>query len=63
MKVFFFITAEDNGIGFDTTTLKDKAGMGLNNIKNRVEYLKGKVEIISTINEGTTVNIELNTKI
>lgn len=60
---FFFITAEDNGIGFDTITLKDKAGMGLNNIKNRVEYLKGKVEIISTINEGTTVNIELNTKI
>lgn len=59
----FFITAEDNGIGFDTTILKDKTGMGLNNIKNRVEYLKGKVEIISTINEGTTVNIELNTKI
>ncbi|MFC6102692.1 tetratricopeptide repeat-containing sensor histidine kinase [Olivibacter domesticus] len=59
----FFITAEDNGIGFDANTLKDKAGMGLNNIKNRVEYLKGKVEIISTINEGTTVNIELNTKI
>lgn len=59
----FFITAEDNGIGFDASILKDKAGMGLNNIKNRVEYLKGKVEIISAINEGTTVNIELNTKV
>jgi two-component system, NarL family, sensor kinase len=58
----FFITAEDNGIGFDATILKEKTGMGLNNIKNRVEYLKGKVEIISAINEGTTVNIELNTK-
>jgi two-component system NarL family sensor kinase len=56
----FFITAEDNGIGFDISTLNKVTGMGLNNIKNRVDYLNGKLDITSVINEGTTINIELN---
>ena len=56
----FFITAEDNGKGFDTALLEEKQGMGLNNIQNRVGYLNGKLEIISAIGEGTTINIELN---
>ena len=56
----FFITAEDNGIGFDTGTLNKGTGMGLNNIKNRIDYLNGKLDITSAINEGTTINIELN---
>jgi two-component system NarL family sensor kinase len=56
----FFITAEDNGIGFDTEALNKGTGMGLNNIKNRIDYLNGKLDITSAINEGTTINIELN---
>ncbi len=56
----FFITAEDNGVGFDTGTSNKMTGMGLNNIKNRVDYLNGKLDITSVINEGTTINIELN---
>ena len=57
----FFITIEDNGIGFDTALLSTKRGMGLDNVKNRVEYLKGTTEIISSPGEGTTINIELKT--
>lgn len=57
----FFITIEDDGKGFDTAMLSAKKGMGLDNVKNRVEYLKGKTEIISSPGEGTTVNIELKT--
>lgn len=57
----FLITLEDDGIGFDTSILSQKKGMGLNNIKNRVEYLKGKMEIVSATGEGTTINIELKT--
>ncbi|WP_207799000.1 tetratricopeptide repeat-containing sensor histidine kinase [Taibaiella soli] len=57
----FFITVEDDGVGFDIATLTDKKGMGLDNLKNRIEFLKGKFEILSTRNEGTTINIELNT--
>ncbi|PWG81396.1 sensor histidine kinase [Pararcticibacter amylolyticus] len=57
----FFITLEDDGIGFDTAVLEKRKGMGLENLKNRIGYLKGKFELRSVINEGTTINIELNT--
>lgn len=57
----FFITVEDDGAGFDIATLADKKGMGLDNLKNRIEFLKGKFEILSTLHEGTTINIELDT--
>lgn len=55
----FYITAEDNGKGFDVDANNLKSGMGLANIKNRVQYLGGILEISSEINEGTTINIEL----
>jgi signal transduction histidine kinase len=57
----FFITLEDDGCGFDTSVLDNRKGMGLDNLKNRIAFLKGKFEIQSTVNEGTTINIELNT--
>ncbi|MEO3407903.1 sensor histidine kinase [Mucilaginibacter sp. CAU 1740] len=57
----FFITLEDDGCGFDTAVLNNKKGMGLDNLKNRIAFLKGRFEIQSEINEGTTINIELNT--
>jgi len=54
----FFITIEDDGVGFDPSILKDKKGMGLVNMKNRVEFLHGTIETLSAINEGTIINIE-----
>ncbi|MFA5419809.1 MAG: ATP-binding protein, partial [Bacteroidales bacterium] len=39
------LSVEDNGGGFDQTVSTD--GLGLRNIKSRVEYLGGKIEIIS----------------
>jgi two-component system NarL family sensor kinase len=59
-KDVFFITVEDNGVGFDILDPKNKNGMGLKNIKNRVEFLSGKLEIESKINQGTSAYIELN---
>ena len=56
-----FITIEDDGIGFDTEILDGKKGMGLDNLRNRIAFLKGRFEITSALNEGTTINIELNT--
>ncbi|MCS3529656.1 tetratricopeptide repeat-containing sensor histidine kinase [Chryseobacterium sp. JUb7] len=56
----FFITIEDNGKGFEKDIEKTTKSMGLRNLKNRVNYLKGKMEINSD-HEGTTINIELNT--
>lgn len=59
-KDTFFITVEDNGIGFDISV--KSTGMGLRNIKNRVEILKGKLEIESELNKGTSAYIELKVK-
>ena len=56
----FFITQEDNGKGFDTHAAEHAKGIGLSNIKNRVGFLKGKIDIDSTPDEGTTINIELH---
>lgn len=57
----FFITVEDNGVGLDQGQAAGKKGMGLANVGSRVEYMKGKMEIVSAKGEGTTVNIELRT--
>ncbi|MES2427864.1 MAG: sensor histidine kinase [Bacteroidota bacterium] len=53
------ITVEDDGKGFDTTTLKQAEGMGWQNIQNRVEFLKGKTDIQSLSGQGTSVMIEI----
>ncbi|WP_187264501.1 tetratricopeptide repeat-containing sensor histidine kinase [Pontibacter beigongshangensis] len=54
------ITVEDDGRGFDLNALRHKEGIGLSNVRNRIGYLKGKVDIDSAIGQGTTVNIEIN---
>ena len=54
----FYLSIEDNGKGFNPATVKK--GMGLDNIRNRINFLKGKIEIDSVAGEGTTINIELN---
>ncbi len=55
----FLITIEDDGKGFNKDIEKTTQSMGLRNLKNRVSYLKGKMEVNSD-GQGTTINIELN---
>jgi PAS domain S-box-containing protein len=53
----------DNGKGFDVEDiLKNKKGMGLFNIKNRIKLLGGEIDIISNINVGTDIKINLTIK-
>ncbi|MBK7650107.1 MAG: sensor histidine kinase [Flammeovirgaceae bacterium] len=54
------ITVEDNGKGFDPAILKQSLGMGWSNIQNRVEFLKGKIDVSSEKGKGTSVLIEVN---
>ena len=53
-----YITVEDNGIGFEIE--KQHFGLGLTNIKNRVAYLNGNLEIDSVPNQGTSINIQVS---
>lgn len=54
------VTVEDDGQGFDTSILKQRRGIGWDNIRNRVEFLKGVIDIQSQKEKGTSVHIELN---
>jgi signal transduction histidine kinase len=52
------ITVEDNGKGFDST-IRSCEGIGLKNIKARINALKGHLDIESRPGNGTTVYIEV----
>jgi signal transduction histidine kinase len=54
------IVVEDNGRGFDMKSLDEKKGAGWTNIRARVEYLKGQMELNTEPGKGTQVNIEFN---
>ncbi|MBL0200009.1 MAG: hypothetical protein IPP81_07490 [Chitinophagaceae bacterium] len=53
------LTVEDDGKGFNPELIRSAKGIGLKNIQQRVDYLKGKIDIASQAAEGTSVNIEL----
>ena len=49
------ITVEDNGIGFDMALLEPNEGIGLKNIKSRVDFLNGQLDIDSRPGGGTVI--------
>ncbi len=53
------VMIEDNGKGFDVNQLLQGKGLGLKSIESRVKYLEGNLNIDSTPNQGTTINIEI----
>lgn len=56
----FYITVEDNGKGFRVDQIDAGKGIGITNVKNRVNYLKGTLDIESAPGAGTTINIEFH---
>ncbi|MBO9592964.1 MAG: hypothetical protein J7599_08640 [Niabella sp.] len=53
------VTVEDDGKGFDKNQLATAQGMGWSNIQNRVDFLKGKIDVYSEPGKGTSVLIEV----
>jgi len=49
----------DNGNGFNPETAKAKGGLGLVSIGERLQRLRGKVDIITAVGEGTKVEITI----
>ena len=50
------LTITDNGSGINSTS---KQGIGLYNVKNRVESLSGKLRILDEAEQGPRIEIEI----
>jgi signal transduction histidine kinase len=53
------LTVEDNGKGFSKQQTSPSRGMGWANIRSRVEYLNGTIDMNSSEGKGTSVTITL----
>ena len=56
------LTIEDNGSGFEMSDKEKYRGMGLKNLQNRVNFIKGKIEIDSQPGRGTLVSVYVPVK-
>lgn len=54
------LIVEDSGVGFNQSKKTD--GIGIKNIFDRVNKLKGQIHIDTAPNQGTTVNIDIPTQ-
>jgi len=52
------LTVEDDGKGFDVKKAPSNGGIGLSNVRTRVEVLHGKMHLESVPGKGTFVSIE-----
>ena len=54
------VTVRDDGVGFDTEKTLSGSHIGLNNIRNRLEYsVGGTLDIVSEIGKGTVATITI----
>lgn len=53
------VTVEDNGKGFNTNNAHSFEGIGLKNMRTRIEYLKGSIEWNAVPEKGTLVAIHI----
>lgn len=56
-KFNLVVRIKDDGDGFDIK--KAKKGIGIKNMKSRIQKLKGKLEIQSKVEQGTTILIQI----
>jgi len=54
------ITVEDDGKGFNVEDAIKKNGIGMANLRSRIDFLGGKMNFDSSAESGTSVYIELN---
>jgi PAS domain S-box-containing protein len=54
----FELIIKDDGKGFDAS--RETKGIGIRNMKERIEQIKGCLEIKSSIGSGTTIKVTLN---
>jgi len=61
-EIGLHLTVEDDGVGFDAEEVRDKAGLGLQSIRERARLVHGACEIRSEPEKGTTVEVTVPLK-
>jgi signal transduction histidine kinase len=56
------VIVEDDGVGFDVAKIREKPGLGMQNLAARVHDLGGELQIDSRPGHGTTVSIDIPLK-
>lgn len=56
---FVRLMVSDNGKGFDPSTIENKPGLGLKQIKDRVEMLGGNMQIDSSVGQGARIIMQI----
>lgn len=55
------ISFTDNGVGFDyNASIKTSTGLGINNIKNRIAFLKGNIQFSNNSGTNFIITIPIN---
>ncbi|MDT0556548.1 sensor histidine kinase [Patiriisocius hiemis] len=57
-----YITAKDNGVGFNVDKATENSGIGLSNIANRAKLINASVVISSEIGKGTELKLTYKSK-
>jgi len=56
------LSLRDDGIGFDATEVRKKAGLGLSSMRERVRIIQGELRIVSAPAKGTTIEVNVPLK-
>jgi PAS domain S-box-containing protein len=54
-----YLSISDDGIGFDTAEVRQKPGLGLSSMRERVRIIHGALRITSEPEKGTTITIRV----
>ncbi len=54
------LTVADNGIGFNLAEIEHNKGMGLSNVNQRVTSFGGRIDIVTSPNNGCEVTVEFD---
>ena len=53
----------DNGKGFDTAIIQNNKGIGILNMKSRINSINGQMHVTSSENNGTVIKFQIDTSI
>ena len=58
-KLQFKVVIIDEGIGFESSKTEKTVSNGLRNMKQRAQVMKGHIEVSSSTNKGTKIELTI----